>query len=97
MRLSLRPATCSAEVIPVVRSGRDLVGESRQVQGKHIPTFLLPILKLNQRSGDVQLLYGTITWWRHKFTKRQNKLPNTLRLKFVWLTILEWYEQATSD
>lgn len=45
-----------AKLIPVVRSGRDLVGESKTGSGK-THTFLLPIFeKLDESSDDVQVV-----------------------------------------
>ncbi|HFV2471226.1 TPA: DEAD/DEAH box helicase [Streptococcus agalactiae] len=50
------PTDVQAKLIPVVRSGRDLVGESKTGSGKtHI--FLLPIFeKLDESSDDVQVV-----------------------------------------
>lgn len=48
------PTDVQAKLIPVVRSGRDLVGESKTGSGK-THTFLLPIFeKLDESSDDVQ-------------------------------------------
>ena len=50
------PTPVQQKLIPVVRSGRDLVGESKTGSGK-THTFLLPIFeKLNPKSGDVQVV-----------------------------------------
>ena len=50
------PTPVQQKLIPVVRSGRDLVGESKTGSGK-THTFLLPIFeKLNPESGDVQVV-----------------------------------------
>ncbi|HEO2817797.1 TPA: DEAD/DEAH box helicase [Streptococcus agalactiae] len=50
------PTDVQAKLIPVVRSGRDLVGESKTGSGK-THTFLLPIFeKLDESSDDVQVV-----------------------------------------
>ncbi|HGD3989568.1 TPA: DEAD/DEAH box helicase [Streptococcus agalactiae] len=50
------PTDVQAKLIPVVRSGRDLVGESKTGSGK-THTFLLPIFeKLDESSNDVQVV-----------------------------------------
>lgn len=50
------PTPVQQKLIPVVRSGRDLVGESKTGSGK-THTFLLPIFeKLNPESRDVQVV-----------------------------------------
>ncbi|MCC9810873.1 DEAD/DEAH box helicase [Streptococcus agalactiae] len=50
------PTDVPAKLIPVVRSGRDLVGESKTGSGK-THTFLLPIFeKLDESSDDVQVV-----------------------------------------
>ncbi|HEN1029164.1 TPA: DEAD/DEAH box helicase [Streptococcus agalactiae] len=50
------PTDIQAKLIPVVRSGRDLVGESKTGSGK-THTFLLPIFeKLDESSDDVQVV-----------------------------------------
>lgn len=50
------PTDVQAKLIPVVRSGRDLVGESKTGSGKTY-TFLLPIFeKLDESSDDVQVV-----------------------------------------
>ncbi|HFZ7238355.1 TPA: DEAD/DEAH box helicase [Streptococcus agalactiae] len=50
------PTDVQAKLIPVVRSGRDLVGESKTGSGK-THTFLLPIFeKLDKSSDDVQVV-----------------------------------------
>ncbi|MCC9902438.1 DEAD/DEAH box helicase, partial [Streptococcus agalactiae] len=50
------PSDVQAKLIPVVRSGRDLVGESKTGSGK-THTFLLPIFeKLDESSNDVQVV-----------------------------------------
>ncbi|HFV0662251.1 TPA: DEAD/DEAH box helicase [Streptococcus agalactiae] len=50
------PIDVQAKLIPVVRSGRDLVGESKTGSGK-THTFLLPIFeKLDESSDDVQVV-----------------------------------------
>ncbi|HEO4070855.1 TPA: DEAD/DEAH box helicase [Streptococcus agalactiae] len=50
------PTDVQAKLIPVVRSGRDLVGESKTGSGK-THTFLLPIFeKLDESSDDVQIV-----------------------------------------
>ncbi|EAO70126.1 ATP-dependent RNA helicase, DEAD/DEAH box family, partial [Streptococcus agalactiae 515] len=50
------PTDVQAKWIPVVRSGRDLVGESKTGSGK-THTFLLPIFeKLDESSNDVQVV-----------------------------------------
>ncbi|HFZ7064948.1 TPA: DEAD/DEAH box helicase [Streptococcus agalactiae] len=50
------PTDVQAKLIPVVRSGRDLVGESKTGSGK-THTFLLPIFeKLYESSDDVQVV-----------------------------------------
>ncbi|MBY4835199.1 DEAD/DEAH box helicase [Streptococcus agalactiae] len=50
------PTNVQAKLIPVVRSGRDLVGESKTGSGK-THTFLLPIFeKLDESSDDVQVV-----------------------------------------
>ena len=76
------PTPVQQKLIPVVRSGRDLVGESKTGSGK-THTFLLPIFeKLNPESRDVQVVRVN---WRHRYISRQNRLPNTLIQKFVLL------------
>ena len=48
------PTEVQKKLIPIVRSGRDLVGESKTGSGK-THTFLLPIFeKLDQNSNEVQ-------------------------------------------
>lgn len=50
------PTDVQAKLIPVVRSGRDIVGESKTGSGK-THTFLLPIFeKLDESSDDVQVV-----------------------------------------
>lgn len=50
------PTDVQARLIPVVRSGRDLVGESKTGSGK-THTFLLPIFeKLDEQARDVQVV-----------------------------------------
>lgn len=50
------PTDVQAKLIPVFRSGRDLVGESKTGSGK-THTFLLPIFeKLDESSDDVQVV-----------------------------------------
>ncbi|MCC9988537.1 DEAD/DEAH box helicase [Streptococcus agalactiae] len=50
------PTDVQAKLIPVVRSGRDFVGESKTGSGK-THTFLLPIFeKLDESSDDVQVV-----------------------------------------
>lgn len=50
------PTDVQAKLIPVVRSGRDLVGESKTGSGK-THTFLLPIFeKIDESSDDVQVV-----------------------------------------
>lgn len=50
------PTDVQAKLIPVVRSGRDLVGKSKTGSGK-THTFLLPIFeKLDESSDDVQVV-----------------------------------------
>lgn len=50
------PTDVQAKLIPVVRSGRDLVGESKTGSGK-THTFLFPIFeKLDESSDDVQVV-----------------------------------------
>ncbi|KAF1204688.1 DEAD/DEAH box helicase [Streptococcus agalactiae] len=50
------PTDVQAKLIPVVRSGRNLVGESKTGSGK-THTFLLPIFeKLDESSDDVQVV-----------------------------------------
>lgn len=50
------PTDVQAKLIPVVHSGRDLVGESKTGSGK-THTFLLPIFeKLDESSNDVQVV-----------------------------------------
>lgn len=50
------PTDVQAKLIPVVRSGRDLMGESKTGSGK-THTFLLPIFeKLDESSDDVQVV-----------------------------------------
>lgn len=50
------PTDVQAKLIPFVRSGRDLVGESKTGSGK-THTFLLPIFeKLDESSDDVQVV-----------------------------------------
>lgn len=50
------PTDVQAKLIPVVRPGRDLVGESKTGSGK-THTFLLPIFeKLDESSDDVQVV-----------------------------------------
>lgn len=50
------PTDVQAKLIPVVRSGRNLVGESKTGSGK-THTFLLPIFeKLDESSNDVQVV-----------------------------------------
>lgn len=50
------PTDVQAKLIPVVHSGRDLVGESKTGSGK-THTFLLPIFeKLDESSDDVQVV-----------------------------------------
>lgn len=50
------PTDVQAKLIPVVRSGRELVGESKTGSGK-THTFLLPIFeKLDESSDDVQVV-----------------------------------------
>ncbi|HGD2083839.1 TPA: DEAD/DEAH box helicase [Streptococcus agalactiae] len=50
------PTDVQAKLIPVVRSGRDLVGESKTGSGK-THTFLLPIFeKLDESRDDVQVV-----------------------------------------
>ncbi|HGI1852241.1 TPA: DEAD/DEAH box helicase [Streptococcus agalactiae] len=50
------PTDVQAKLIPVVRTGRDLVGESKTGSGK-THTFLLPIFeKLDESSDDVQVV-----------------------------------------
>lgn len=50
------PTDVQAKLIPVVRSGRDLVGESKTGSGK-THAFLLPIFeKLDESSDDVQVV-----------------------------------------
>lgn len=50
------PTDVQAKLIPVVRSGRDLVGESKTGSGK-THTFLLPIFeKLDESSDNVQVV-----------------------------------------
>ncbi|HGD1543251.1 TPA: DEAD/DEAH box helicase [Streptococcus agalactiae] len=50
------PTDVQAKLIPVVRSGRDLVGESKTGSGK-THTFLLPIFeKQDESSNDVQVV-----------------------------------------
>ncbi len=50
------PTDVQAKLIPVIRSGRDLVGESKTGSGK-THTFLLPIFeKLDESSDDVQVV-----------------------------------------
>lgn len=52
----VKPTDVQQKLIPVVRSGRDLVGESKTGSGK-THTFLLPIFeKLDEISKDVQVV-----------------------------------------
>lgn len=52
----VKPTDVQQKLIPVVRSGRDLVGESKTGSGK-THTFLLPIFeKLDETSKDVQVV-----------------------------------------
>lgn len=52
----VNPTDVQKKLIPVVRSGRDLVGESKTGSGK-THTFLLPIFeKLDETSKDVQVV-----------------------------------------
>lgn len=52
----VQPTEVQKKLIPVVRSGRDLVGESKTGSGK-THTFLLPIFeKLDETSKDVQVV-----------------------------------------
>lgn len=55
------PTDVQAKLIPVVRSGRDLVGESKTGSGK-THTFLLPIFeKLDESSDDVQVVITALS------------------------------------
>ena len=71
------PTPVQQKLIPVVRSGRDLVGESKTGSGK-THTFLLPIFfeKLNPKSGDVQVVITAPSreLATQNLPKRQNRL-----------------------
>lgn len=89
------PTPVQQKLIPVVRSGRDLVGESKTGSGK-THTFLLPIFeKLNPKSGDVQVVITAPS--RELATQiyqATNRLLNTLIQKFVLLTM--WVVQTSN-
>ena len=92
------PTPVQQKLIPVVRSGRDLVGESKTGSGK-THTFLLPIFeKLNPKSGDVQVVITApsreLATQIYQATKQIAKHSETeIRVG----QLCGWYRQATSD
>ena len=85
------PTPVQEKLIPVVMSGRDLVGESKTGSGK-THTFLLPIFQqLNTELDEVQaVITAPSRELPHRFIMQLKNLLN-LMMQSAWSTM--WVEQ----